>query len=68
MIAAELAEQRWPRQEVLAKHGVNEYAWGIEERAWAQRLASVREEAVGSGIAPVAELRQELPSPASSAS
>lgn len=43
VISAELAEQRWPRAEVLARHGVEEYAWGIEERAWAQRLASVRE-------------------------
>lgn len=47
VIAAELAEQRWPRQEVLARHGVDEYTWGIEERAWAQRLASVREDPSG---------------------
>ena len=47
VIAAELAEQRWPRGEVLAKHGIDEYAWGIEERAWAQRLASVREDPSG---------------------
>ncbi|MDI1480996.1 DUF2169 domain-containing protein [Polyangium sp. y55x31] len=46
-VAAELAEQRWPRGEVLAKHGIDDYTWGIEERAWAQRLASVREEADG---------------------
>ena len=43
-IAAELAEQRWPRAEVLARHKTDDYAWGIEERAWAQRLASVRDE------------------------
>lgn len=36
-ITAELAEQRWPRAEILARHEVDEYAWGIEERAWAQR-------------------------------
>jgi hypothetical protein len=47
VIAAELAEQRWPRREVLAKHGIDEYSWGIEERAWAQRLASVREDPSG---------------------
>lgn len=46
-IAAELAEQRWPRAEVLERHKIDEYAWGIEERAWAQRLASVREDASG---------------------
>ncbi len=43
-IAAELAEQRWPRAEVVARHGTDEYAWGIEERAWAQLLGSEREE------------------------
>lgn len=47
VIAAELAEQRWPRAAVLAARGVDEYAWGIEERAWAQRLASVREDPSG---------------------
>lgn len=46
-IAAELAAQRWPREEVLRRHGTDEYTWGIEERAWAQRLASVREEPDG---------------------
>ncbi|MDI1434894.1 hypothetical protein [Polyangium sorediatum] len=46
-VAAELAEQRWPRGEVLTKHGIDDSTWGIEERAWAQRLASVREEADG---------------------
>jgi hypothetical protein len=46
-IAAELAEQRWPRAEVLAKHNMDDYAWGIEERAWAQRLASMRDEPEG---------------------
>ncbi|AKT40606.1 hypothetical protein [Chondromyces crocatus] len=42
-VAAELAEGRWPRAEVLARHGIDDYAWGIEERAWTQYLASVRE-------------------------
>ena len=46
-IAAELAEQRSPRAEALRRHGTDDYAWGIEERAWAQRLASVREEPEG---------------------
>jgi hypothetical protein len=46
-IAAELSEGRWSRAEVLARHETDEYTWGIEERAWAQRLASVREEADG---------------------
>ncbi len=47
VISAELAEQRWPRAEVLARHHVDEYTWSIEERAWAQRLASVREDPSG---------------------
>lgn len=47
VIAAELAEKRRPRREVLASHGIDEYTWGIEERAWAQRLASVREDPGG---------------------
>jgi Uncharacterized protein conserved in bacteria (DUF2169) len=47
-IAAELVEQRWPRGEVLARHGIDDYAWSIEERAWAQHLASVRDEPEGS--------------------
>jgi hypothetical protein len=46
-IAAELAEQRWPRAEVLSRHGIDEYAWGIEERAWAQRAAAVRDDPAG---------------------
>lgn len=57
-IAAELAEQRWPREEVLAKHGVDDYAWGIEERAWAQRLASVRDEPEGGVSAEYARAYQ----------
>jgi hypothetical protein len=57
-IAAELAEQRWPRAEVLAKHGIDEYAWGIEERAWAQRLASVRDEPEGGVSAEYARAYQ----------
>lgn len=47
VISAELAERRRPRAEVLAKHHLDEYTWGIEERAWAQRLASVREDPSG---------------------
>ncbi len=57
-IAAELAEQRWPRAEVLAKHGIDDYAWGIEERAWAQRLASVRDEPEGGVSAEYAQAYQ----------
>jgi len=29
---------------VLARNNIEDDAWGIEERAWAQRLASVRDE------------------------
>jgi len=46
-IAAELAEQRWPRGEVFARHQIDDFAWGVEERAWAQRLASLRDEPEG---------------------
>jgi Uncharacterized protein conserved in bacteria (DUF2169) len=58
-IAAELAEQRWPRAEVLARHGIDEYAWGIEERAWAQRLASVGHEPDGGVSAEYARAYQQ---------
>lgn len=57
-IAAELAEQRWPRADVLARHGIDDYAWGIEERAWAQRLASVRDEPDGGVSAEYAQAYQ----------
>jgi hypothetical protein len=55
VIAAELAERRWPRAHVLASRGVDEYSWGIEERAWAQRLASVKEHPSGGPSADFAD-------------
>lgn len=39
-ISAELAEQREPRADVLARNGVDDYAWSVEERAWAQKVAT----------------------------
>jgi hypothetical protein len=39
-VAAELAEQREPRGEVLKRHGFDEYYFTLEERAWLERLAS----------------------------
>ncbi len=38
-ISAELAEGRPPREQVLAKHGLTEEAWAVEERAHVQLLA-----------------------------
>lgn len=58
-IAAELAEQRWPRGEVLARHNIDDYMWGIEERAWAQRLASMRDEPEGGPSAQYVKAFQE---------
>lgn len=40
-IAAELVEERDPREKVLTRHGFDEFGWGLEERALAERLASV---------------------------
>ena len=37
-ISAELAEQREPRGEVLARHGFDEHGWSLEERAWLERM------------------------------
>jgi hypothetical protein len=42
-IQAELAEQRAPRHELLAKHALDDYAWNVEERAWTERLADPNE-------------------------
>ncbi|UQA63164.1 hypothetical protein [Polyangium aurulentum] len=50
-IAAELAEQRWSRAEVLARHGIDDYAWGVEERAWAQHLQRAAADGGGTSAA-----------------
>ncbi len=39
-IAAELAEQREPRRDVLFRHGLDEHGWALEERATVEELAS----------------------------
>ena len=39
IITAELAEQREPREDVLARHGFDEDAWLLEERGWLERMA-----------------------------
>lgn len=36
---AELAEKREARGDVLARHGLNETAWMVEERAWLEAMA-----------------------------
>lgn len=38
-ISAELAEKREPRADVLARHGLDEGAYFVEERAWLQAIA-----------------------------
>jgi len=40
-IASELLEEREPRLDTLKRHGLDEFAWGLEERALADRLGSV---------------------------
>lgn len=57
-VAAELTEGRWPRAEVLARHGLDEYAWGVEERAWTQRLAAVHDDPGGLNADFAAALRR----------
>jgi hypothetical protein len=44
-ISAELAEDRKERHAVLARHGIVERTWELEERAWLERMAveSLRE-------------------------
>jgi hypothetical protein len=37
-VAAELAEQREPRREVLDRHGLSEDDWMLEERAWLEKM------------------------------
>lgn len=39
LISASLAEGRPPREQVLARHGLTEDAWAIEERAYGERIA-----------------------------
>lgn len=43
-IAAVLTEQRAPREEVLRGFGLTEYTWAVEERAWAELLATLPRE------------------------
>lgn len=43
-ISAELGEQREPRGDVLKRHDVDDYAWSVEERAWAQALSGEPED------------------------
>lgn len=50
-LAAELAEQRWPSGELLGRRGLDEYAWSIEERAWAQRLSRFHEDPEDAEVA-----------------
>lgn len=44
-ITAELMEEREPRAETLARHGLDETEWGLEERAWLEKMGAD----VGSG-------------------
>jgi hypothetical protein len=40
-------EERLARQEILGRHGFDEFAWSVEERAHADRLASVPSDSDG---------------------
>ena len=42
--AAELLEEREPREKVLEKRGLDEFGWGLEERALAEQLATIPKE------------------------
>lgn len=51
-IQAELAESREPRADTLTRHQIDEYRFGLEERAWLDRIAGdVR---TGGGELPIA--------------
>jgi hypothetical protein len=39
-LAAELAEQREPRADVLRRHDLDEPGWALEERAWLEGMAN----------------------------
>lgn len=43
-VTAELMEQRMPRELTLAKHGLDERSFAIEERAWSTELATVADQ------------------------
>lgn len=47
-IGAELAEQREPRSEVLARHGLDETTWMAEERGWLEQMAREAQEGDGT--------------------
>ena len=46
-VAAELLEDKPPRDEVLKRHGLDELTWGLEERALAERLGTAPKESGG---------------------
>lgn len=52
-VQAELAENREPRADTLKRHGLDEYKFGLEERAWLDRIAG--ESRVGEGQPPIAK-------------
>lgn len=42
-VAAELAERREPAAQTLARHGLDEERWMLEERAWLEAIAAAAE-------------------------
>lgn len=52
-IQAELVEAREPRAQTLQRHGLDEYKFGLEERAWLDRIAG--ESRLGEGQPPIAQ-------------
>ncbi|MFO0758400.1 MAG: DUF2169 domain-containing protein [Byssovorax sp.] len=55
-ISAELAEQREPRGQTLARHDLDEDRWTLEERAWVEAIAGGGAEGPGSLAAEYGQL------------
>jgi hypothetical protein len=56
VISAELGEKKEPRADTLARHGLAEDDWTIEERAWSSAMASASAEDDGALLVEFAQL------------
>lgn len=56
VISAELGEKKEPRADTLARHGLDEDDWTIEERAWSSTMASASAEDDGALLVEFAQL------------
>lgn len=54
-ISAELAEKREPRADVLARAGLDETTWTVEERAWLEAMADRAQHGDGTLTAEIGE-------------